>query len=37
MAWSRLISPSMCEHYIALWKKDLDTWEQRLKDVPTGA
>ena len=36
MTWSRQISPSMCEHYIALWKKDLDTWEQRLKDVPTG-
>ncbi len=36
MAWSRQISPSMCEHYIALWKKDLHTWEQRLKDVPTG-
>ena len=36
MAWSRQISPSMCEHYITLWKKDLDTWEQRLKDVPTG-
>ena len=34
MAWSRQISPSMCEHYIALWKKDLDTWEQRLKDAP---
>ena len=36
MAWSWQISPSMCEHYIALWKKDLDTWEQRLKDVPRG-
>jgi glycosyltransferase involved in cell wall biosynthesis len=36
MVWSRKISPSMCEHYIALWKQDLDTWEQRLKDVPTG-
>jgi len=36
MAWSRRIKPSMCEHYIALWKKDLDTWEQRLKDAPTG-
>ncbi len=36
MAWSRQISPSMCEHYIALWKKDLGTWEQRLKDIPTG-
>ena len=36
MAWSRQISPSMCEHYIALWKQDLDTWEQRLKDIPTG-
>jgi len=34
MKWSRQISPSMCEHYIALWKKDLETWEQRLKDVP---
>jgi glycosyltransferase involved in cell wall biosynthesis len=33
MKWSRQIDPSMCEHYIALWKKDLDTWEQRLKDV----
>jgi hypothetical protein len=36
MGWSRQISPSMCEHYIALWKQDLDTWEQRLKDVPRG-
>ena len=36
MEWSRQISPSMCEHYIALWKKDLGTWEQRLKDVPRG-
>ena len=36
MEWSRQIEPSMCEHYIALWKQDLDTWEQRLKDVPRG-
>lgn len=36
MAWSRQISPSMCEHYIALWRKDLDTWEQRRKNVPRG-
>jgi len=36
MAWSRQIDPSMCEHYVALWKTDLDTWEQRLKDVPIG-
>jgi glycosyltransferase involved in cell wall biosynthesis len=36
MDWSRQISPSTCEHYIALWKQDLDTWEQRLKDVPRG-
>ena len=34
MAWSRQIKPSMCEHYIALWQKDLDTWEQRMKDAP---
>lgn len=36
MAWSGQISPSMCEHYIALWKQDLNTWERRLKDIPTG-
>ena len=36
MEWSRQISPSMCEHYIALWKEDLDTWGQRLKDTPRG-
>jgi glycosyltransferase involved in cell wall biosynthesis len=36
MEWSRQISPSMCEHYIALWKEDLDTWGQRLKDAPRG-
>jgi len=34
MAWSRQIKPSMCEHYLALWKRDLVTWEQRLKDAP---
>jgi hypothetical protein len=34
MIWSRQIEPLMCEHYIALWQQDLDTWEQRLKDVP---
>jgi hypothetical protein len=34
MAWSQEITPSMCEHYIALWRKDLDAWEQRLKDAP---
>jgi hypothetical protein len=28
------IEPSMCEHYIALWKQDLDAWQQRLKGVP---
>lgn len=36
MEWSQQISPSMCEHYIALWKEDLDTWGQRLKDAPRG-
>ena len=34
MAWSQQIKPAMCEHYIALWKQDLVTWEQRLRDVP---
>ena len=34
MAWSQRIEPAMCEHYIELWKKDLVTWEQRLRDVP---
>ena len=34
MEWSRQIEPSMCEHYIALWKQDLDTWGQRLKGAP---
>jgi hypothetical protein len=33
-AWSQRIEPAMCEHYIELWKKDLVTWEQRLRDVP---
>ena len=32
----RQIKPSMCEHYVALWKHDMDAWEQRLKSVPTG-
>ncbi len=36
MEWSRQISPPMCEHYIALWKEDLGTWGQRLKDTPRG-
>ncbi len=35
MVWSRQIKPSMCEHYITLWKQDLGTWKQRLKDIPT--
>jgi hypothetical protein len=34
LACSRQIKPSMCEQFIALWRQDLDTWEQRLKDVP---
>jgi glycosyltransferase involved in cell wall biosynthesis len=34
MAWSGQINPSMCENYIALWKQDLDTWQQRMKDAP---
>jgi hypothetical protein len=34
MVWSQRIEPAMCEHYIRLWKKDLVTWEQRLRDVP---
>jgi hypothetical protein len=35
MTWTRQIEPSMCEHYITLWQKDLGTWEQRLNDAPT--
>ncbi len=36
MAWCREIKPAMCEHYIEIWRQDLDVWEQRLKSVPTG-
>ncbi len=34
MIWSSQIKPSMCTHYIALWQRDLITWEQWLKDAP---
>jgi hypothetical protein len=34
MTCSRVIEPSMCEQYVALWQRDLGTWKQRLKDVP---
>ena len=34
MICSKQIAPSMCQQYITLWKQDLQTWEQRLKDVP---
>ena len=36
MAWCQQVKPSMCEHYIELWKHDLDTWGQRLRETPSG-
>jgi hypothetical protein len=36
MAWCQQVKPSMCEHYIELWKRDLDTWAQRLRETPSG-
>ena len=36
MKWTWQIKPSMCEHYIKLWKQDLGTWEERLKETPRG-
>ncbi len=36
IACSQQIDPSMCEHYVGLWKRDLGTWEQRLKETPRG-
>ncbi len=35
LTWNRQIEPSMCEHYLALWRQDLGAWGQRLKDAPT--
>lgn len=35
LSWSRQIEPRMCTHYISLWRRDLITWEQRLKEAPT--
>lgn len=35
MTWTRQIEPSMCEHYVTCWRRDLGTWAQRLKDTPT--
>ena len=28
------IRPSLCERYVSLWKQDLGTWGQTLKDLP---
>ena len=28
------IEPSLCEHYVRLWREDLGYWEQTLKDTP---
>ena len=34
MDCTQQIKPPACEKYIALWKQDLEAWEQRLKDIP---
>jgi hypothetical protein len=34
MECSSQITPAICERYVALWKQDLATWEQRLKEMP---
>ncbi|HYA51305.1 MAG TPA: hypothetical protein VEG33_09060 [Streptosporangiaceae bacterium] len=31
---SAQIEPSLCEHYVRLWRKDLAYWEQVLKETP---
>jgi hypothetical protein len=31
---SAQIEPSLCEHYVQLWRKDLSRWEQTLKELP---
>ena len=31
---SAQIEPSLCEHYVRLWRKDLGYWEQTLKETP---
>jgi hypothetical protein len=31
---SAQIEPSLCEHYVRLWRKDLGYWEQVLKETP---
>lgn len=28
------IQPSLCEHYVRLWRQDLGSWEQTLKKTP---
>jgi hypothetical protein len=28
------IEPEYCEHYVRLWKKDRDRWDQTLKELP---
>jgi hypothetical protein len=28
------IEPSLCEHYVRLWRKDLGRWEQTLEGIP---
>ena len=33
LACSRQIKPSMCEQYIAFWRQDLKSWEQRLTEL----
>jgi hypothetical protein len=31
---SQEIRPSLCEQYVSLWRQDLGTWEQTLKELP---
>lgn len=31
-----LITPELCEEYVALWRSDLVTWRRHLDDLPTG-
>lgn len=37
MECAQQITPATCEHYIKLWKLDLDSWEQWLKGAPKTA
>jgi hypothetical protein len=31
---SMQIEPALCEHYVKLWRNDLGSWEQTLKETP---